>query len=105
MRLWKFLMVIFKETGHRNYAKEASLLLITFQSMSSERIALQIMTDRFINTKGRAGCNIPCDLHLEHLNRRLTGIISRMESNVKPATLEKAAKSIGIVNEICIFQS
>ena len=59
MRIWKYLMVIFKETGHRN-----------------KRVALQVMTSRFVNTKGRAGCNIPCDLHMEHLNRRLKGIIT-----------------------------
>ena len=69
------------------------------QSMSSETIALQIKTDRFINTEVRAGCNIPCDLHLEHWNQRIKGIISRMESKVKPATLDK---SIGIVVEICV---
>lgn len=52
-----------------------------------------MMTSRFVNTKGRCGCNLPCDLHLEHLNR--------MESNIKPSTLEKATKSISIVEEIC----
>ena len=102
MRIWKYLMVIFKETGHRNYAKEAALLLINYMFMSSERVALQVMTSRFVNTKGRPGCNIPCDLHMEHLNRRLKGIITRMESNVKPGSLQRAARAIGVVEEICL---
>uniref|UniRef100_A0A1X7TRY5 DUF6589 domain-containing protein n=2 Tax=Amphimedon queenslandica TaxID=400682 RepID=A0A1X7TRY5_AMPQE len=101
MRIWKYLMVIFKKTGHRNYAKEAAILLIQYHYMSSERVATQLMLSRFVNTKGRTGCNIPCDLHLEHLNRRLKGIISRMESNVKPQTILRAAKVIGIVEDIC----
>lgn len=101
MRIWKYLMVIFKLTGHRNYAKEAALLLVQYNYMSSERVAAQLMLSRFVNTKGRVGCNIPCDLHLEHLNRRLKGIISKMESNVKPPTTLRAAKVIGIVEDIC----
>ena len=65
LRIWKQLTVIFRETGHRNYAKEGALLLIHYNFMASERIAMQILTSRFINTKGRMGCNLPCDLHLD----------------------------------------
>lgn len=101
MRLWKYLMLEFRVTGHRNYAKEAELVLMSFHSTSSERVAAQMMTSRFVNTKGRVGCNIPCDLHLEHLNRRLKGIIARMESNIKPGSLMRAAKAIGVVEDIC----
>ena len=59
------------------------------------------MTSRFVNTKGREGCKLPCDLHLEHLNRRLKGTLSRMESNVQPKSIEKAGRAIGFVDEIC----
>ena len=38
---------------------------------------------RFVNTQGRRGCNVPCDLHIEHLNRRLKGIIKNMGSGSK----------------------
>lgn len=30
MRIWKYLMLIFRQTKHRNYAKEAALLLISY---------------------------------------------------------------------------
>ena len=103
LTIWKYLMVIFQQKNHRNYAKEAALLLISynFTSSDSERVAAQLLTSRFANTKGHEGCNMPCDLHLEHLNRRLKGTISRMESNVQPSSIMRAAKAIGVVDEIC----
>ena len=99
--IWKYLMVIFRQTNNRNYAKEAVLLLISYNFTSSERIAAQLLTSRFVNTKGREGCNMPCDLHLEHLNRRLKGTISGMESNVQLSSIKRAARAIGVVDEIC----
>jgi L1 cell adhesion molecule like protein len=101
LKLWKYLMIIFNKCGRRNYAKEAALLLIQFHYTSSERVASQLMTGRFVNTKGRAGCNLPCDLHMEHLNRRLSGIINHLGSNVQPATITRAAKAVGVVDHIC----
>lgn len=84
MRIWKYLLIAFREAGHKNYAKKGAILLIKGSN-----------TNRFINTKGRSGYNLPCDLHLEHLNHRLKGIITRMESNVKPSFVCRAAKAIG----------
>ena len=78
MALWKFLMVIFRKTGHRNYAKEAASLLIEYHFTASERKAAQMRDSRFINTKGREGCDMACDLFMEHLNRRLKGMIRQM---------------------------
>ena len=78
-------MVIFRKTGHRNYAKEAASLLIEYHFTASERKAAQMRDSRFINTKGREGCNMACDLLMEHLNRRLKGMIRQMGSNIQPS--------------------
>ena len=72
-----------------------------YHFMASERVSNQILTSHFINTKGQTGCNLPCDLHLEQLNRRLKGVLTRMESNVKPFSVMRAARAIGVVDEIC----
>ena len=37
LRYWKFLLVAFKATGHRNYAKEAVNLLYQYYYVFSER--------------------------------------------------------------------
>lgn len=101
LRYGNIMMIISKERSHRNYAKEAALLLVQFHRTSSDRVAAQLMSSRFINNKGRVGCNIPCDLFMEHLNRRLKVIITKMESNVKLSSTSHAANAIGIVEEIC----
>ena len=84
-------------TGTMLQTKEANLLICTF----SEREKAQLLWSRCINTKGYAGANIPCDLHMEHLNRRLKSVIRNMGVNVKPATIVKAGKAIASVHRVC----
>jgi L1 cell adhesion molecule like protein len=106
LKLWKYLLLVFKKANRRNYAKEVAITLVQFMFLTSERKAAQMMTTRFVNTKGRAGCNMPCDLHMEHYNRRLKGIIRHLHSNIQPHSIVKAARSIGVVNDVCsLFES
>ena len=67
----------------------------------SPRQSTQLNWRRFVNTKGCTGCNIPCDLHMEHLNRRLKTTIRNMGSNVTESSFKQAAASINAVNHIC----
>ena len=76
-------------------------LLVQDQYLLSPREKAQLKWGRFINTQGRQGCNIPCDLHMEHLNRQLKCIMRNMEANVTDKSISVAAKSIGVVNNIC----
>ena len=101
MTIWKYLLLVFKKTNRTNYAKEAAIMLIQYHCLFSERKAAQIRNSRFINTQGRQGCNIACDLHMEHLNRRVKNVIQRMGSNVQPPTIARAAKAIGVVHDVC----
>ena len=101
MLLWKFLLLIFKKTRHKNYAKEAAVLLIQHKFLFSERKVLQLENSCFVNTRGMAGCNMSCDLYMEHLNHRLKGVIRHMGSNIQPPSLVRAAKAIGVVDAIC----
>ena len=71
LRYWKMFLIIFKSTSHRNYAKEAVNLLFKYYYAFSERKKAQLLWSRCINTRGYPGTNIPCDLYMEHLNRRL----------------------------------
>lgn len=101
LRYWKLLYIVFKNTSHRNYAKEAINLLMQYNCTFSERKKAQLIWSRCINTKGYAGANIPCDLHMEHLNRRLKSVIRSMGANVRPAAIVKAGKAIASVHRIC----
>ena len=57
--------------------------------------------NRTVNTSGRTGCNIPCDLHMEHLNGTLKSMLRNMGSNTKDSSVDRAAKSLGVVSQIC----
>lgn len=101
LRHWKFMLVIFKSTNHRNYAKEAVNLLLQYNYTFSERERAQLLWSCCVNTRGYPGANIPCDLFMEHLNRRLKTVIRSMRANVNPTTIQKAGKAIASVQRVC----
>jgi len=98
---YKFILNVLKAGHCFNYSKEIVILLTQYNCLFSERQAAQLKWSRCINTKGYRGCNVPCDLHLEHLNRRLKGMIRGLHSNVTPKALSRAAQSVGIVHQVC----
>ena len=102
---WKVLLVVFKSANRPNYGKEAVKLLIQQKYILSERKSMELMWSRTVNTKGRIGCNIPCDLHMEHLNRRLKTVLRNLGSNVNPTSISRAGKSLEVVHHVCeIFE-
>ena len=101
VRYWKLLLIIFKASNHRNYAKEAVLFLFQYFYQFSDRQKEQLLWGRFVNTQGRAGANIPSDLHMEHLNRRLKTVLRNMEANVNPNSVVKAGKCIAAIHRVC----
>ena len=92
---------VLKATKHRNYAKEPLLLL--FQSNCfSERMKLQLLWSRCANTKGRVGTNVPCDLHMEHLNRCLKTVLRSMGAHVTSDAVVRAGTSLRAVHNTCL---
>ena len=100
-RYWKLMLIAFKASNQRNYAKEAVNLLLQYYYMFTDRQKEQLLWSRCINTRGYAGANIPCDLHMEHLNRRLKTSMRNLGANIKPSSVERAGKCIGPVHHIC----
>ena len=97
---YKFLLNIFKAGRCFNYCKETVILLTQFHCLFSERQAAQLKWSRCINTKGLRGHNIPCDLHLEHLNRTLKGMLRGLHSNVSQQALDRAARCVGTIHHV-----
>ena len=84
---WRFLLVLFKVGGRPNYSCEAAKMLMGHAHFSSPRQSAQLQWSRFVNTHGCDDCNIPMDLHLEHLNKRLKGALAVLQSNVTPTAI------------------
>ena len=57
--------------------------------------------DRFVNTRGGLGHNIPCDLYNENVNKMLKHIIASMGSNLTETFLQRAARSVSTRHAIC----
>ena len=101
LRYWKFLLVLFTSSNHPNYAKEAVNLLLQYYYIFSERKKAQLLWSRCVNTRGYQGTNIPCDLFMEHLNRRLKSILRGMGANINLMSVAKAGKALAPVQHIC----
>ena len=97
---WKFLLPVFKQERHHNYAKEAFKLILQSKVLSPRKLS-ELKWSRTINTHGKAGHNVPCDLHMEHLNRRLKRCIRSAGSNIYPKAIERVAKSLGPISHVC----
>ena len=97
---WKVMLPVFQQSGHYNYAKEAFLLLAQSHTLSDRKVT-ELKWSRTVNVHGRVGCNIPVDLHMEHLNQRLKSMIGNLGSNVHCSAIERIAKSLGVVDTVC----
>ena len=75
--------------------------MLAQSSLFSPRQAAEIKWSRIVNTQGRPGCNIPVDLHLEHLNRRLKGMLHGLGSNISAESVKRASKLLGVIEAVC----
>ncbi|CAL9694043.1 unnamed protein product [Knipowitschia caucasica] len=97
IRLYKVALLIYKAYGHTKYAYSTLLLTVQLNSTLSPRIAHDIMWNRFWNSKGGKGMNIPLDLHLEHLNNFLKSYLRNKGSNLTEDTATRVSKSVGVL--------
>lgn len=100
IRCWKYFLLIFRITGRTNYAIEAFILLCQYYFLFSPRMAAQLKWSRTINTCGKPGRNISCDLYMEHLNRNVKCGMAILGSNVTPQPINRIGTSINNVSNI-----
>ena len=100
LQVWKFLLLIFKAGNRKNYAIEALTLLSQHYFFLSPRLAQQLLHSRFINTRGVQGHNIPCDLHLEHMNRACKTAVSNLGANLTKKAIVRVGRCVGSVMNI-----
>ena len=100
VRCWRLLLPQFKATNRRKYALEALRLQFQIQATLSPHLAHHLVWDRFINTHGGIGRNIPCDLHNEHINKVVKSIMKDQGSNITESALQRAARSVTTLKQI-----
>ncbi len=95
VRCWRYLLPIFKSSGRKNYSIEALNMLYQYQYKLTPRQSAELIWNRFINTHGVRGRNIPGDLHQEHLNRIVKNSIRELGVNKTETAITHVAKALG----------
>ena len=62
-RVWKYLLLLFRQFGRTKYALEALMLQLQCNGLP-QNVASDIKWSRFVNAKGGGGRNVSCDLHM-----------------------------------------
>ena len=101
LRCWKLFLPHFKVAGCTKFSLEALKLQIQSGTACSQNLAHQVTWHRFVNVRGGAGNNIPCDLFNEHINKLLKHIIRNMGSNLTESALQRAARSVTSLQQVC----
>lgn len=94
LTVWKYLFLIFRATGHTNYTQEEFTLLAQYYCLFPPRYAEQLLTARFVNSKGGQGNNVAADLHMEHLNCTLKECMRHLGANRTPQAVVRASRAL-----------
>ena len=100
LRCWKYLLLIFKNSGRKNYSIEALNLLCQYFYSLTPRQSLELIWSRFVNVHGLPGRNVPNDLHMEHLNCICKEAIRGLGVNKTDRAISRVAKSLGTLSPV-----
>jgi len=88
-----FLLML--HTQHRvKYSYVVLLFLAKVKSILPSGIAYEVMHNRFFNTSGKPGGNIPLDLRMEHLNKLLKIALKQLGSNISETGAQRIATGL-----------
>ena len=100
LRCWKYLLLLFKASQKKSYSTEAFQFLCQYHFYLPPQQAQQLLYSRFINVHGREGHNIPCDLHMEHLNRTIKDELEHLGANKMEQAITRASKCSHLINSL-----
>ena len=96
LRCWRYFLPTFKSTKLTNYSIEAFTMLAQYQLFYTPRMQQQLMWSHTVNTRGLPGHNLPCDLHMEHINRECKKAMQTLGPNViRETSVTSVRKSVG----------
>ena len=71
------------------------------QALFPPRLAHQVKWNQFVNTRGKLGCNIPCDLEMEHRNREFKAHLATAGGNITSNTIVQTRKALNTLSSVC----
>ena len=100
LRCWKYLLPIFKSSGHTNYSIEAMNMLCQCELKLTPRQSAELLWNRFVNVHGLPGRNISSDLHQEHLNRVCKDAVRGLGTNQTERSIGRVGKALGTLSPV-----
>ena len=100
LRCWKYMLMLYKSSNKTKYSIEAFNLLAQYHFIFSDRLRDQLLWSRTVNVHGKAGKNVPMDLHMEHLNRIFKDAISKLGPNTIDNSLQRTGKALKSLMDI-----
>ena len=100
IRIWKFFLLHFKQSGHTKYAYEAFRLLAQVNVTLTPKQAFEAMWNRVCCTHNGLSNNIPLDLELEHLNRVFKDDLKTFHTHLSEKSIRKTANAASAFDNI-----
>ncbi len=92
IRCYRYFLLMLKHSHKTNYSNEVLLMLYQIEFALTPRQVQQLMWSRTINYVSLPGHNVPCDLHLEHLNRLCKDLIKGLGANKTEKSITRIGK-------------
>ena len=101
VRIWDFLIYVFRINGNTKYALVSLRLKAARLALLSPQRAHQLIWNRFVNTSGQIGRNISRDLRLEHINKVMKMLIkSQGFQNITDENVTEISKSVNAMENL-----
>ena len=101
LALLKLTMIHFKaNNGCSKYASEILRLLVHQHCILSEKEAAEEFYGMFVNTTGKPGSHIPCDLKMEHIVKEVKSNIKHMFSNKTDKNITTRTSALPLIKDI-----
>ena len=99
MRLYKYLLLLFKLDGKTKYSYYVFQMLQQVNELLPERLAFDIVHNRFTNNKGNINSNVEIDREMEHWNKKVKMDVKDFNGNISERSIDRAAHSYQGVDE------
>ena len=95
-----YILLLFHLYKRTKYAYVTLLHLVKAVALLPSGLANELVHDRFWNTKGGAGNNIPLDLRMEHMVRLFKLSLKQLGANVSEVGAQRIAQSLGHLEDL-----
>ena len=100
IRIWKILLLHFKDNKRTKYSVEAFNLLSQINATFTPRLSHQLMWNRTCNPRGGPVNNVQLDLQLEHLNRLFKDDLNTFRSNITEHSVQRSSCVLGQIKKV-----